>query len=1665
MSRYIGKRIVPKHCGEWDKTKTYEMLSIVYVSARGDSFISKREVPSGTELTNTTYWALCAQFSNQVYEAVVELLAARDDMDHSSMVLNARMDSILSDASVDVDSEMKDARVDSEGTIYQCVGDALRSIFPAVNEKYSWLLEEIRTARRDQAGSVYPTLKERLDNENLTLVKEKLSLPQDEGGFILVGEAGQVAQSDGVGGMVWADPVKSFYDVQFDPDLRLLRFVDKDGLDCYDPVYIEGGGGGGGGGGIITSEVHLINNGAISFHVSSGDPVVLDFTFTSVDEGQETGDGYCTVSVNGVERAAFSIRQGRTTFDVGSYLQSGSNSIRVKCTDAYGNFKFLTYNASIMELYLASNFNPDMAFSGDIQFRYTAYGAFEKTTHILMDGKEVYSNTTSATGKLMTVTLPAQSHGSHLIDAYVTATVNGAFMESSHLLYDVVCMDPNDNTPIIASPYAVDTLSQGELVSIPYTVNTPNALNSSITLEITVAGRVYFTQNLTVGRTTQYWNTRQYPEGIVSFTIKCGSVSKTKIIRVTGAELPVEPVTNDLELYLTAAGRSNNEENPAVWEFNGHRTLFDGMNWDSTGWVSDENGDTVLRLSGGATAEIQFQPFASDWKTNGKTIELEFAIHDVNNRNAVVMECMNGGIGFAVTADTTYLSSEQTKVSCNYCDEEKIRISFVAERRNEYRLLEVYLNGVLSGAKQYPLSDNFQQATPVSITIGSPYCGIDLYTIRCYSSSLSATEVVHNYIADMTDVVKRQNIYDENNIYNEYGQLSYLALKDRLPVMTIIGELPQSKGDKKQVRIKFEHNEDRELDFEDTATIDVQGTSSQWYVRKNYKDKFSEAHLHMRGEMPNKVFTVKADYAESTSTHNTQNANLIGTLYTEKTPAQKVDERCRTTIAGYPIVIYHQADAESDPEFIGKYNFNFDKGSAEVFGFTEAHDVESWEFLNNTSDACNFLANVGEDWADSFEARYPEDCTDLSRFKIMHDWVVSTKGNVTKFRNEFTRYFNLHFALIYYVYTFVMLMVDQRAKNMFLTYWAETGKWEPWFYDNDTCLGINNEGQLVFDYYHEDTDQLDGANVYNGQNSTLWCNFREAFAEEIKTTYQTLRSEGKLTAEKVMEYFITNGSKKWCASIYNEDSDFKYISMLRSDGDASNLYQIRGTGEEHLRYFIRNRLNYCDSKWYASSYANDYVSLRIYTPKTYGVIAPNADITVIPFSHMYAGVRYKANGSLMQKRAIANDPCVFTAPNEVFNDTETAVYGASQISSLGDLAPLYCGSVNVSKATKLVRLKVGDESAGYSNPNLTELSVGTNRLLKLVDVRNCPNLRDALDLSGCANMEEIYATGTNISGVELPTSGYLKILRLPAVRNLTLRNQRYLREFSLESYDNLTTMNIENCPIVDVLDILENAPNLQRVRIIGVDWELEDASLLMDLIYHNVGGIDESGYNTETIQVSGVCRIHQLAMYELAMIRAKFPYLTFVYDVSVSTARNLVGRTLDGHYYNMSVTNLGGYALCGCKDLISVEFPNVTKVGESAFAGCRSLAVLQMARVTSIGKDGFKDCRSLTRLSFPQLTAVNSSFSGCRALERIDCGKSLTIAEKAFSGCENLTAVILRADRAVDLADPNAFEGTPIEGGTGYLYVLRDLISSYQRAEKWSAYASQFRPIEDYPNI
>lgn len=1294
-------------------------------------------------------------------------------------------------------------------------------------------------------------------------------------------------------------------------------YLAQDGVPLEDTaVTLPSGGSGGGSSATITLQNLLESN---ILTVAVGSEANLKFNFAS----SETNDGgIAYIYIGGILKGTKTIVTGENTLDISEYIGEGANEVKLTCMDIYSNSKSLSYTVNAISLKITSTFDDSQIYSGDISVRYIPYGAIEKNIHFVVDDVDT-TVVVSETGKQQTQVIPAMYHGTHLLKIYATASVNGVEIKSNELLFDVLCIEDNATTPMIASAYNVASVTQGELISIPFLVYDPSNMETEITLTVAQNGEIYSTSTRTVNRIRQIWSTRDYPVGKVTFTITYGNINKSHTVTVIENEIDISVKETNLEFQLKAAGKSNSDNDRDVWTSGDITTTFEYINWESTGWVNDENGDTALRLSGDAKAIINFMPFKSDARQTGRTIEMEFAIRDVNNRDAIAISCLSGGIGFTVTADTAKMSSEQSEIGCKYTDEKKVLVTFVIEPRSDYRLMSVYLNGVLSGVKQYVENDNLQQTTPVNISIGSPYCSVDLYSIRAYNIALTKEDVRDNYIAGIQDIGEQLAVFEDNNIYDDFGNLSYSKLQPKIPSMTIVGDLPTYKGDKKKVTIVYYDPQNSSLCFEAEATIDVQGTSSQWYVVKNFKTKTSDAHQIALDQIATRVLCFKADYAEATSTHNTGTANYVHSLYNTPVPPQEDDERVRTTIYGHPSVIFHKKDSSADPVFVGKYNANHDKGSEETFGFTSDYpDVQSVEFCNNTSDACLFHGPIPSDWSDDFEFRYPDGHSDISAFKEMHDWVVSTyqidaTGNaleetyigvdgdrhtydtaeyrLAKFKKEFEEHFDMEYALVYYVYTFFALMVDQRAKNLFLTSWDKK-KWLCYFYDNDTIYGINNQGDLVLDYYYEDKDQLGDAYVFNGATSTLWVNFKAAFQDKIQEKYRELRSDNRLTKARLEEAYITNQANKWSISIYNEDSDYKYISMVRSDDDASNLGQVRGTGVEHLHYMLDNRFIYCDSMWYAGNdadynYPEDYISLRIYTPvdendnpRTDLVVTPNANITVTPFSNMYIGAKYKANGTLLQERATANIPITFVPPvnsdtgeAEKFNNTETAVYGASQISSLGDLSALYCGSVKVAKAKKLTELIVGSGIEGYKNENLWELEVGTNKLLKKIDVRNCPKLVDPLGLANCPNIQEIYATGSGITGLELPSSGYLKKVYLPGtLTNLTVTNQQYIQEFSLEGYDNLTTLRVEDAVNIPVEDIMLNAPNLNRIRLIDVIWTAESEDALIQTIekFKSCLGLDANGNNTNKAVVTGrVCVNEKVSDEVIGDIYNNFPDL------------------------------------------------------------------------------------------------------------------------------------------------------------------------------------------------
>ena len=170
-------------------------------------------------------------------------------------------------------------------------------------------------------------------------------------------------------------------------------------------------------------------------------------------------------------------------------------------------------------------------------------------------------------------------------------------------------------------------------------------------------------------------------------------------------------------------------------------------------------------------------------------------------------------------------------------------------------------------------------------------------------------------------------------------------------------------------------------------------------------------------------------------------------------------------------------------------------------------------------------------------------------------------------------------------------------------------------------------------------------------------------------------------------------------------------------------------------------------------------------------------------------------------------------------------------------------------------------------------------------------------------------------------------------------------------------------------------------------------------------------------------------------------------DIVATDADNSPAIT---HYKqtNPNLNYIKNYGLYGCKRLESIDVPNIIQFGTYSFMYCSALKIVVAPKIEVVNTSAFQD-------------------SG---LERLDCSPYRENEPIVFnSACfrrSNLETLIIRhATQVAKCGSSTVFGSTPIEDGTGDSYVPQTLIEDYKVATNWATYASQFRAIEDYPEI
>lgn len=1379
-------------------------------------------------------------------------------------------------------------------------------------------------------------------------------------------------------------------------------------------------GGSGGGGTSSTLKINYVTTSPLI--VTTNDKAIIKYNFSGTDSGGDiVSDGVATWKVNGRIVATNTAVAGENSFDITDYISIGTQKILLTITDDAGSLATKTWTVQQIDVKIESDFNDSITYPlGEISFSYKPFGSIDKTVHFKLDGKELSSVNTKVSGIPMSYTLHAQTHGSHLVETYITAELNGSIIESNHIFKDIIWYDSTSNIPVISCIQQNFVAKQYDSTNIKYTVYDPST--ETPTVSLAVDGKVVST--LTLDSPTNVWQYKSSDVGNHVLTITCGETVKTINATIEKLDIEITPVTAGLEFDFNPAGKSNNDADRLWSDGDVSMAVSDNFDWVNGGYQIDENGDQYFCVKSGTKTIINYNLFADDPKKNGKEFKVVFKTTNVKNRSTSFISCMNNNIGLDMKIESANIYSSNNSLYSPYCEEDVIEFEFNINKDTDIPMVLTYEDGVGNRPMIYTADASFMQATPQPITIGSDDCDVHIYRIKAYSNSLSDSDILSNFIADARSADEMVSRYNRNQIYDENGLLDPYVLAEKCPdLRVILVDAPWFTNDKSNkvsdtTITMIYKNGDPVLDnWTCTGALHSgQGTSSNEYgysgrnldlIMDRDTSEFTlgdgvtkaKTITLTRDSVPTDYLNVKVNIASSENENNAQLANRYNTYNPFVRTAKLKDSKVKDTMEFHNCVVfirennedisthreftdtsYHyyalgnvgdskrtddtRVNDKNDPKehIIEVMDYNvalaeFPTGYTDSEGNKAICPESEWKAGNNAYDYlyAEYKYKDGEFksfGSESYEFRYEmKGVTDEQRQANIDAWREFYKFVVTSTDEEFyvnlKKYFVVDSALYYYLFTERYMMVDSRAKNSFWHYgktwytqdeaaefYAANGveieskyiddeqgvfnngyRYDLAFdYDNDTALGIGNTGKLEITYGKEDVDfYVDGdpssSYIYRAAKSTFFCRVRDLFKSELQAMFVDRENANAWSSDSLINQW-DKAQSQFPEEIWRLDIQRKYmrtyqgISIDNSIAGTANprflVEMLNGRKKYQRRMFERNQELYMATKYFGNKATQDQIMMRFNNPVG-ATVKQDFTLYLTPYSDMYIGVKF---GNVTPTNFRAKAGVEYTIPYGIAADTAdiTLIYGASFIQAIGDLSKCYVGDNDFSKATRLQSLIVGSDVDGYENTYMSQITLGNNKLLEYLDVKNVTGLNSVIDLSECNNLLELHAEGSGATGVIFANGGKLKKVYLPSVISLTAKNLNNIEVFDVENYNNLQTLIVENTPFINTYEIVNSASKLNILRLIGMSWnedyQIENTSILNRLL--TIRGIGNDGYETSVSVLSGdfyasIVKQKELENYVKTWKDLEITYGTLVEQYAV-TFVNDDGAVLDVQY-------------------------------------------------------------------------------------------------------------------------------------------------------------------------
>ena len=580
-----------------------------------------------------------------------------------------------------------------------------------------------------------------------------------------------------------------------------------------------------------------------------------------------------------------------------------------------------------------------------------------------------------------------KAHGIYSIEAWITS---GDAVTTSSVTQYIMCTLAESTAPLLVVNNIGTFQNWSNVTAFSYAVYNPNNETTDVSFTLTnlETSSVLFSeevfgvkngeeQSLVFDLEVETESNVNFP---ASMTFMSGETELRSALRVVIDNSENFAPTSGADFFLNPKLRNNTEASPAtiINAMTGEAVdaTFEGFSFVSDGWVKDSNTNSrCLRVLDGEKVNITYDAYSDDTPSEGLTIEIDFATRNVTDEDKTLFKMGTASttdeylVGFWLKAQESCFMTmgKRTEGSQNWIYSKETRthvaINIVPNLYNQgTNYVRVFINGIISREFVYADSDSFWQSVggikkTGGIVIAPEGADLDIYGLRIYKTSMSATQIRQNRLSSFATIDEKKAFKNANDILGESGLISYTKAYDMYNTLLYKGSIPSLKSPENTTGDVVIH---KPGDPSHSGTLygmtrKGQGSTSKkywtWNIQSDFKGdaatnywedengvNHGQCYQNADGLPMAKKLVDKRNWASSMQSHKMGATKLYNDLYqkvvgTNEITSMEGFENCRVCVYEEPFLVFQQETDDDTPTFIGMGTFGSGKADKPTFGY------------------------------------------------------------------------------------------------------------------------------------------------------------------------------------------------------------------------------------------------------------------------------------------------------------------------------------------------------------------------------------------------------------------------------------------------------------------------------------------------------------------------------------------------------------------------------------------------------------------------------------------------------------------------------------------------------------------------------------------------------------